>query len=83
VGQSFLQSIIAPPKNAKRWKPPRRLEQLLAERAEVPVYQVSVFGSPDNWDATLIAALTGNAERKARFCSIASELRREFDLSAD
>jgi hypothetical protein len=57
-------------KTAKRWKTAEELEQLLAERADVPVYRVSVFGSPENMDATLIAALTGNAERKARFRSI-------------
>ena len=68
------------PKNAKHWKTAEELEQLLAERAEVPVYRVSVFGSPENWDATLIAALTGNAERKARFRSIVGQLGGEFDL---
>jgi hypothetical protein len=71
------------PKNAKRWKTAEELEQLLAERADVPVYRVSVFGSPANWDATLIAALTGNAERKTRFRSIVGDLRREFDLKAE
>jgi hypothetical protein len=70
------------PKSAKRWKTAEELGQLLAERADVPVYKVSVFGSPENWEATLIAALTGSAERKARFRSIASDLRREFDLKA-
>jgi hypothetical protein len=70
------------PKTAKRWKTAEELELLLAERAGVPVVRVSVFGSPENWDATLLANFAGNAERKARFRSIVSDLRREFDLRA-
>ena len=47
-----------------------------------PRYRVTVFGEPGNWDATLIAGLVGNAERKARFRSIVSDVRREFDQKA-
>ena len=69
------------PKTAKRWKTAEELEQLLAERAGEPAIRVSVFGDADNWDAALLVAPIGNAERKARFRSIVSELRSEFDLS--
>ena len=70
------------PKNAKPWKTAEELEQLLAERAGEPAMRVSVFGDPENWDAALMLNPIGNAERKARFRSIVSELRREFELKA-
>ena len=44
--------------------------------------RVSVFGSPDNWDAALMVNPIGNAERKARFKSLVRELRGEYDLTA-
>jgi hypothetical protein len=71
------------PKTAKRWKSAGELEQLLAERAGVPVHRVTVFGSPGNWDATYLANMIGNVDRKARFKSIVSELQRDYDLSSD
>jgi hypothetical protein len=70
------------PKTAKAWKNADELERLLADRAGEPAIRVSVFGNRDNWDASLLVAPVGNAERKARFKSIVSEQRREYDLSA-
>jgi hypothetical protein len=70
-------------KNAKSWKRAEELEQLLAERAGEPTIRVSVFGNRDNWDAALLVGPFGNAERKARFRSIVSDLRNEFDLKTD
>lgn len=57
------------------------LERLLAERAGEPRSRVIVRGRPPDWTATLIATPTGNAERKARFWSLANDLRAEYDLA--
>jgi hypothetical protein len=45
----------------------------------VPVIRVAVF---ENGGALLVAP-NGNADRKARFRWIVSDLRREFELKAD
>jgi hypothetical protein len=71
------------PKTARRWKTAEELEKLLAGRAGEPAIRVSVFGRGDNWDAALLVGPTGNADRKARFRSIVSDLRREFELKGD
>jgi hypothetical protein len=49
-------------------------------RAGEPPIRVSVFGNGDNWSAALLVSQVGNADRKARFQSIVSDLRREFGL---
>ena len=78
------------PRKAASFSKPRkpslsaeRLEQLIAERAGVPVRRVSVFGQPDNWEAALIFNQVGNAERRAAFWSVVQKVRSEFDLELD
>lgn len=68
-------------KTAKRLKTAEELEALLAERAGVPVAGVAVRPVPEGgWVANLIKNRPGNIEGLARFNTLASELRREFQL---
>ena len=75
-----------PRKPASSSKPRRpslsieRLEQPIAERAGLRPVQVSVRGTPPDWEAILIANQVGNAERRAAFWSIVQRIRSEFDL---
>lgn len=63
-------------KPAKTWKTAAELEAMLAAASGLPVRRISVYGSGERWEATVI----GSTGTRAAVKIAAMDLRREYGL---
>ena len=89
INRAFMlpSARMATPRRSE--KTASELEEILAERARllpefapggIPARMITVRGRPPDWDASWLAPIAGNAERRGRFHILVMDVRVEFDL---